>query len=209
MATTHDAISQSEMTPAGALDALLQGNRRYVANQRANRDFAAQRAATTGGQWPYAAVLSCIDSRASAELLFDAGIGDLFSVRIAGNCVDDDVIGSIEFACKVAGSKLVMVLGHTSCGAVKGACDRVEMGHLTTLLSKILPAVDKVAAVDPKPHDSSNPDFVQHVATCNVELGVAALRERSPILREMEAEGAIRLVGAMYDIATGEVSLVD
>lgn len=209
MTKTHDAASQAEITPDRALELLLEGNRRYVENNRETRDFAEQRQATRGGQWPFAAVLSCIDSRAPAELVFDAGIGDIFSVRIAGNCVDEDVLGSIEYACKVAGSKLALVLGHSGCGAVKGACDGVELGHITALLEKIKPAVKSVAdESDDGPRTSQDAPFVQAVVTRNVELAVAGLRERSAILRELEEAGEIRIAGAVYDIESGEVTLV-
>ena len=139
---THNKESQSTITPQIALDILKDGNKRFVSNLKLNRNLLQQVNETQDGQWPFAVVLSCIDSRTSAELIFDQGLGDVFSVRIAGNIVNEDILGSMEFACKVAGSKLIVVLGHTKCGAVKGACDYVEMGNLTALLSKIRPAVD-------------------------------------------------------------------
>lgn len=206
MTTTQNAHSQASMTPDAALQLLIEGNRRFTEDQREDRNLLQQVSATTGGQWPFAAVLSCIDSRVSAELVFDAGIGDLFSARIAGNVANEDLLGSLEFACKLAGSKLVVVLGHTHCGAVKGACDGAKMGNLTTLLSKLQPAVDAITEPrDAAQRNSANRDFVQAVATRNVELTVQALRDRSDVLREMEQAGEIRIVGAMYDIETGAV----
>lgn len=202
----QNADSQSEMNPAKALQALKDGNQRFVAGKQDDRDLLGQVNATRAGQWPFAVVLSCIDSRASAELILDQGIGDIFSIRIAGNFVNEDILGSMEFGCKVAGSKVLVVLGHRHCGAVKGACDGVELGNLTAMLSKIQPAVDgtpEPAAADQR--TSGNPAFVDAVARRNVELTMAAIRERSPILAEMEKDGAIDIVGAMYDVESGAV----
>lgn len=210
MTQTQNADSQSLMTPARALEMLADGNRRFRTDSRENRKLTDQVRATSGGQWPFAAVLGCIDSRASAELVFDTGIGDIFSARIAGNFVNEDLLGSLEFAAKVAGSKLVVVLGHSHCGAVKGACDGVELGNLTGMLKKIQPAVDAVdqpASADQR--NSGNAAFVADVARKNVDITVDAIRERSPILRELEADGAIRIVGAMYDVESGEVEFYD
>jgi len=204
--TTQNADSQATMTPDQALEALCEGNRRFVESRRENRDLMQQVRETSGGQWPFACVLGCIDSRASAELMFDTGIGDIFSARIAGNVVNEDLLGSMEFACKVAGSRLLMVLGHTSCGAVKGACDDVQMGNLTALLSRLRPAVDGVQVSGER--SSANGEFVQAVAEKNVHLTLNAIRERSEVLREMEAAGEIRMVGAMYDVASGKVELL-
>ena len=210
MTTTQNSQSQAAMTPELALRELTEGNRRFRENKRLDRDLSVQVQATSGGQWPFAAVLGCIDSRASAELVFDAGIGDLFSIRIAGNFVNDDILGSLEFACQVAGSKLVVVLGHTHCGAVKGACDGVELGHLTGMLGKLRPAVDAVPEPsDPAQRTSANPAFVQSVAERNVRSTAAAIRERSDILRRLEEEGAIQIVGAMYDVESGAVEIID
>ena len=177
---------------------------------RPNRDLMRQVEETSTGQWPLAVVLSCIDSRTSAELTFDQGLGDIFSVRIAGNFLNEDILGSMEFACQVEGAKLVVVLGHSHCGAIKGACDGVELGHLTGLVAKLSSAVEGVA--DPAAAEectSANGAFFQDVVTKNVELTVAAIRERSPILRELESAGTIRFVGAMYDVETGAVALLD
>jgi carbonic anhydrase len=207
---TQDSASQAAMTPSAARQLLEEGNARFVQQSMASRDLAAQVAATTGGQWPFAAILGCIDSRVPPELVFDQGLGDLFSVRIAGNFANEDILGSLEFACKVAGSKLVVVLGHRSCGAVKGACDGVELGNLTAMLGKLRPAVDAVTEpADPAQRTSGNGDFVQAVAECNVRQTVAAIRAQSEVLRELESAGGIAIVGAMYDIASGAVTFLE
>lgn len=202
----HTKETQDSLTPRMALEILQEGNARFIKNLKAQRDLLAQVNATRDGQWPFATVLSCIDSRTSAELVFDQGLGDIFSVRIAGNIVNTDILGSMEFACKVAGSKLIVVLGHTKCGAVKGACDHVEMGNLTELLSKLQPAVyaeSETTAADRR--NSKNAKFVENVATINVKRTVKSIIERSFILEEMLNSGAIGIVGAMYNIDTGKV----
>ncbi len=205
----QNAETQAQITPQRAVQLLTEGNQRFVAGQPAARDLLAQMQATRGGQWPFAAVLSCIDSRVSAELVFDQGIGDIFSARIAGNVATDELLGSLEFACKVAGAKVVVVLGHSHCGAVKGACDGVEMSHLTTLLEHIRPAVDATEGpADASARTSQNPAFVQSVAERNVRMVVEHIAAASPVLGEMRAEGEIAIVGAMYDIETGEVSIL-
>ena len=168
------------------------------------RDNAQQVEDTSTGQFPFAVVLECIDSRVPAEIVFDQGIGDIFTVRIAGNFANDDILGSLEFACKVAGSKAIIVLGHTSCGAIKGACDHVELGNLTGMLEKIQPAVVAIAD-DGTERSSKNADFVQKVADKNVELTVAEILTKSDVLREMNDAGEINIIGAMYDISTGKV----
>lgn len=200
----HTKETQDKLTPRAALEILKEGNDRFVKNLKAQRDLLRQINETRDGQWPFATILSCIDSRTSAELVFDQGLGDIFSVRIAGNIVNTDIIGSMEFACKVAGSKLVVVLGHTNCGAIKGACDHVEMGNLTELLSKIQPAVyqEKTSAEN---RTSSNEAFVENVASINVKRSVEQIIERSYILEQMLETGQIGIVGAMYDIANGKV----
>ena len=203
---TQNAQSQAAMTPDSALRALMDGNQRFAENQRNPVDLLQQVEGTRNGQWPYACILGCIDSRASAELVFDAGIGDVFSARVAGNIVNEDILGSMEFACQVAGARLVMVLGHTACGAVKGACDGVELGNLTDLLTKIGPAVESTQT--PGERSSANGKFVQAVAEQNVALALSAIREKSEVLAGLEREGSIRVVGAMYDVATGRVSLL-
>ncbi len=203
---TQTAASQADMTPAASLEALIDGNRRFLEGRGNASDLREQVEATKGGQWPFAAIVTCIDSRTAPELVFDQGIGDLFSVRIAGNFVNDDMLGSLEFACRVAGAKLVVVMGHTHCGAIKGACDGVELGHLTGMLTRLRPAVDETKQpADPAQRTSGNADFVQEVARRNVALTVTAIRERSEVLRQLEEAGTIRIVGAMYDVETGAV----
>lgn len=195
---------QDSITPSMALDLLKEGNKRFVNNLKINRNLLQQANETSDGQHPFAVILSCIDSRTSAELIFDQGLGDIFSVRIAGNIINEDILGSMEFGCKVAGSKIIMVLGHTKCGAVKGACDHVEMGNLTALLSKIQPAVydEKTETLN---RSSANGEFVEKVAAINVKRTVHAIMERSPILKEMIESGEIGIVGGTHDITTGEV----
>jgi carbonic anhydrase len=199
---------QAAITPAMALDILKKGNDRFVNNLKANRNLLQQANETSEGQHPFAVILSCIDSRTSAELIFDQGLGDVFSVRIAGNIINEDILGSMEFGCKVAGAKIIVVLGHTKCGAVKGACDHVEMGNLTALLSKIQPAVyDEKTETENR--TSSNNEFVEKVSAINVKRTVNAIMERSPILKEMIESGAIGIVGGTHDITTGMVHFYD
>ena len=199
---------QSAITPRKALEILKEGNNRFINNLKAHRNLLEQANETRDGQWPFATILSCIDSRTSAELIFDQGLGDVFSVRIAGNIVNTDILGSMEFACKVAGSKLIVVLGHTKCGAVKGACDHVEMGNLTELLSKIQPAVYQEKTTSEN-RNSSNSTFVENVAEINVKRNVKNIIERSFVLEQMIENGEIGIVGAMHNIETGEVSFYD
>lgn len=193
---------QAAITPSMALEILKKGNDRFINNLKANRNLLQQANETSDGQHPFAVILSCIDSRTSAELIFDQGLGDIFSVRIAGNIINEDILGSMEFGCKVAGAKIIVVLGHTKCGAVKGACDHVEMGNLTALLSKIQPAVydEKTVAEN---RNSGNDEFVEKVASINVKRTVHAIMERSPILKEMIEKGQIGIVGGTHDITTG------
>ena len=205
---THSRVTQATMTPAKALDFLLEGNRRFVKNLRYNRDLLQQVNETSDGQWPFAAVLSCIASRPSAELIFDQGLGDVFSIRVAGNVLNDDVLGSMEFACAMAGSKLILVLGHTKCGAVKGACADVDLGHLTGLLSKIQPSVGRVRAARPDDTPSS-PAFVEDVSRENARRQAHQILERSAILRGLYDAGAIGLASAMYSVGSGEVQLLE
>ena len=199
---------QASITPRKALEILKDGNNRFINNLKAHRDLLEQVNETRDGQWPFATILSCIDSRTSAELIFDQGLGDVFSVRIAGNIVNTDILGSMEFACKVAGSKLIVVLGHTKCGAVKGACDHVEMGNLTELLSKIQPAVYQEKSTTEN-RTSSNSTFVENVAEINVKRNVKNIIERSFVLEQMIENGEIGIVGAMHNIETGEVSFYE
>jgi carbonic anhydrase len=199
---------QAAITPEMALNLLKEGNHRFMNNLKANRNLLEQANETSDGQHPFAIILSCIDSRTSAELIFDQGLGDIFSVRIAGNIINEDILGSMEFACKVAGAKIIAVLGHTKCGAVKGACDHVEMGNLTALLSKIQPAVyDEKTELENR--NSSNDAFVEKVSVINVKRTVHGILERSPILKEMIENGEIKLVGGVHEIATGEVTFYE
>lgn len=203
----HTRETQATMTPQKALEFLKEGNERFQNNLKANRNLLQQVNDTAEGQFPFATILSCIDSRVSAELVFDQGLGDIFSIRIAGNFVNQDILGSMEFACKLAGTKLIVVLGHTSCGAVKGACDHARMGNLTALINKIEPAVYAVEEPsDPKARNSTNLDFVDAVAKKNVEMTLENIRSQSVILKEMEQNGEIKVVGAMYDLSNGAVT---
>jgi len=197
---------QQALTPDNALALLKAGNTRFVSNLKINRNLLQQVNETRDGQFPFAAILSCIDSRAPAELIFDQGLGDIFSIRIAGNFINEDILGSMEFACKIAGSKLIVVLGHTDCGAIKGVCDGVELGHLTQMLAKIRPAADKVTDIDIR--NSSNLSFVNKVVHQNVELALQEITKRSSVLRELVSEGNLKIIGAIYDIETGEVKFL-
>jgi carbonic anhydrase len=199
---------QTAITPLMALELLKDGNKRFVNNLKVNRNLLQQANDTSDGQHPFAVILSCIDSRTSAELIFDQGLGDVFSVRIAGNIVNEDILGSMEFGCKVAGSKIIVVLGHTKCGAVKGACDHVEMGNLTALLTKIRPAVDDELTTSEN-RNSSNSEFVEKVSVINVKRTVQSILQRSPILKEMIEKGEIGIVGGTHDIKTGQVDFFD
>jgi carbonic anhydrase len=195
--------SQSAMTPAQALERLRDGNARFAANATKPRDWSAKVAATASGQFPFAAVLACMDSRAPIEIVFDQGLGDVFGVRVAGNVVNDDELGSLEYAAKV-GAKLLVVLGHTRCGAVKGAIDGVELGNLTGLLAKIHPAVEAA-----KCSDAKSDACVTSVAEQNVRQSMREIRARSPYLAKYLDEGKIQLVGAMYDVETGRVTFLN
>ena len=203
----HTKETQSAISPNKAIELLKEGNARFVENNEVTRDLLAQVTATSTGQYPFATVLSCIDSRVSSEIIFDQGIGDIFSARVAGNFVNEDILGSMEFACKLAGTKVVVVLGHTACGAVKGACDDAKLGNLTALLSKIKPAVNAVKMpTDPSLRNSKNMNFVNEVAAKNVNLTIDNIRTQSPVLKEMEDNNTIKIVGAMYDINNGVVT---
>jgi len=203
-----DKAQQTAMTSDQALGRLSEGNHRFVAGTELHRDYAAQRQATATGQYPFAVVLSCIDSRSAPEIVFDQGIGDLFVPRIAGNYAQADILGSMEFATKVAGAKLVVVMGHTECGAIKGACDDVQMGNLTTVIKAIRPAVEGVKDVTTD-RTSKNKQFVREVTDMNVRLTIEKIRHDSPIMRGLEESGQIKIVGAMYDVATGRVSFLN
>ncbi|PWK20448.1 carbonic anhydrase family protein [Xanthomarina spongicola] len=206
----HTRETQATMTPQKSLEYLKEGNVRFQNNLKANRNLLEQVNDTSDGQFPFATILSCIDSRVSAELVFDQGLGDIFSVRIAGNFVNSDILGSMEFACKLAGTKLIVVLGHTSCGAVKGACDDAKLGNLTGMLAKIKPAVKAVVNPQDKSlRNSSNTDFVDNVSAKNVELSIERIIEESDVLAEMQNIGEIMIVGAMYDINSGAVTFYE
>ncbi|MCL7762133.1 carbonic anhydrase family protein [Polaribacter sp. Z014] len=203
----HTRETQATMTPKKALDFLKEGNQRFQNNLKVNRNLLEQVNDTSDGQFPFATILSCIDSRVSAELIFDQGFGDVFSVRIAGNFVNEDILGSMEFACKLAGTKVIVVLGHTACGAIKGACDNAKLGNLTALINKIKPAVNAVIEPkDPSLRNSSNLEFVNEVSDKNVHMTIDNIRSQSPVLKEMEDDGEITIVGAMYDIKDGLVT---
>ncbi|WP_034924703.1 carbonic anhydrase family protein [Gillisia sp. CAL575] len=206
----HTKETQATMTPEKALNFLTEGNVRFQNNLKANRNLLEQVNDTSDGQFPFATILSCIDSRVSAELVFDQGLGDIFSVRIAGNFVNEDILGSMEFACKLAGTKLIVVLGHTACGAIKGACDDAKLGNLTNMLAKIKPAV--VAVKEPQDssmRNSSNSDFVDNVSAKNVQLTLDRILNESDVLSEMQKNGEIKIIGAMYDINTGAVNFYE
>jgi len=203
-----DKATQSTMTPDAAFERLAEGNRRFVSGNSLRRDYPAQVKATATGQYPFAVVLSCMDSRTSPEIVFDQGLGDLFVVRVAGNYATADIIGSIEYATRVSGAKVVVVMGHTECGAIKGACDKIQLGNLTTVINALQPAVDDVKDVQGD-RTSKNKKFVQLVTEANVRRTVAKLRSDSPILREMEQAGDIKIVGAINDISTGTVTFFD
>ena len=194
--------SQAALTPSKALDLLKEGNARFLGGKMKARDLNAKVVATASGQYPFAAVVSCMDSRVPAEIVFDQGIGDLFSLRVAGNVVDTDFLGSLEYATKVVGSRLILVMGHTSCGAVKGAIDDVKLGNLTALLAQDKPAI---AAAGPPPGTSKDNAFVDRVATANVRLAMRRVREGSAVIRELLDSGRVGLVGGMYDVDTGKV----
>lgn len=195
---------QAAITPAIALHLLEEGNKRFINNLKVNRNLLQQANETSDGQHPFAIILSCIDSRTSVELIFDQGLGDVFSVRIAGTIINEDILGSMEFACKVAGAKIIVILGHTKCGAIKGACDHVEMGNLTALLTKIQPAVASERSVTEN-RTSSNEEFVDRVTAINIRRTVHAIMERSPILKELIGSGKCGIIGGNHDITTGEV----
>jgi carbonic anhydrase len=195
---------QATTTPESALAELKAGNARFVAGHPLQRNMPADVKATASGQYPFAVVLSCLDSRQPIEIVLDQGIGDIFSARVAGNVMNEDILGSMEFACKVSGAKLIAVIGHSNCGAIKGAVDDVQLGNLTGLLGKIKPAMDTVPA-DVTPRTSKNAEFVDQVAEANVRLVMQQIPDRSPILKEMLDNGQIGMVGGMYDLSTGEV----
>lgn len=204
----HTRDTQATVTPATALDYLREGNERFRANLRANRDLLQQVNQTREGQFPFATVLSCIDSRTSAELIFDQGFGDIFSIRIAGTVINPDILGCMEFASKIAGSRLLVVLGHTNCGAIKGACDGVQMGNLSTLLNKIQPSVYFERTVR-EGRTSKNSEFVERVSRIQVYRSVESIIEQSLVLRELIEKGEVGLIGGSYSVDSGEVDFYE
>lgn len=203
----HTKSTQDSLSPEGALTILKEGNERFIKNLRTNRNLLQMVNETRDGQWPFAVVLSCIDSRTSAELVFDQGLGDIFSARVAGNVVNEDILGSMEYAVKYAGSKLVLVLGHTKCGAVTSACKKVKDGNITALLHKIKPAIDRASKETNAPTD--DPEFIEKVAELNVFEAMDEIRERSTIINGLEKEGKVKVVGAVYDVETGLVTFYE
>ncbi len=197
---------QTNFTPNTVLEDLLEGNKRFISAKMLDRDYSSQLKQAVEGQWPKAVVLGCIDSRVPVETIFDQGVGDLFVARVAGNFENTDILGSMEYSCKVAGSKLVMVLGHESCGAVKAACDDVKLGNITHLLSNIKPAVE--GTKEDGERNSSNPEFIAKVIENNVKMTIERIREKSEILKEMEDNGEIKIVGGIYSIGTGAITLI-
>src|ERR1700757_4913863 len=197
---------RDRMTPSQVIDELKKGNERFRSGKMAARDYLAEKRASAGGQYPAAVILGCLDSRVPAEIIFDTGIGDAFIGRVAGNVVNDDILGSMEFACAVSGAKLVLVLGHTACGAIKGAIDDVVLGNLTGLLARIKPAIAETKFEGEK--SSKNPAHVDAVARTNVKLAMENIRQRSSVLADPEKKGSIQITGAMYDLATGVVDFV-
>jgi carbonic anhydrase len=198
---------QTSISPSMALDLLKDGNQRFVKNLKMNRNLLQQANETSDGQHPFAVILSCIDSRTSAELIFDQGLGDVFSVRIAGNVVNEDILGSMEFATKVVGTKIIIVLGHTKCGAIVGACNNVELGNLTVLLDKVKPAI-AIEKETTENRTGSNVRFVDNVTTNNVIHTIERIRRESPIILDLENIGAIKIVGAIYNVDTGSVNFL-
>lgn len=201
---THSKETQQRLTPDLAIQFLKEGNERFMRNLKANRNLLQQVNETSEGQYPFATILSCIDSRTSSELIFDQGLGDIFSIRIAGNILNEDILGSMEFATKVVGTKVIVVLGHTKCGAVVGACNHVEMGNLTTLLKKIQPAIDAEKATTSN-RTGENAAFVNNVTDLNVRLTIERIRKESPIIADLEREGKIKIIGGVYEVKNGEV----
>ena len=206
---TQTKESQDQLTPQNAVKMLQEGNTRFLNKNALNRDLHEQVRQTATGQFPFAAILSCIDSRIPTEVIFDQGIGDVFNARVAGNFVNEDILGSFEFACKLAGSKVIVVMGHTSCGAVKGACDHAKLGNLTQMLDKIMPAVNGVETPEGEDRSSKNLSFVNRVSEKNVFMTIENIKTQSPVLNEMYENGEIDIVGAMYDVKTGAVSFMD
>ncbi|MCK9480474.1 MAG: carbonic anhydrase family protein [Bacteroidia bacterium] len=204
----HSTKDQNTMSPQDAIEILQEGNIRFLHNLQTDKKLLKQVNDSKDGQWPFATILSCIDSRTSAELIFDQGLGDIFSIRIAGNVVSEDVLGSMEFGSKIANAKVVVVLGHTNCGGIKGACDNINLGNLTGLVNKIKPAIEKEKTVLQN-RTSENLEFVNKVSALNVFHVMEEIRKQSPVLAELENAGKIKICGAMYDVATGKVNFYE
>ena len=204
----HSKENQSKLTPEIAYQYLKEGNDRFVRNLRANRNLLQQVNETRDGQYPFATILSCMDSRTSAELIFDQGLGDVFSIRIAGNVLNEDILGSMEFGTKVVGTKIIMVLGHTKCGAIVGACNNVQLGSLTQLLDKVKPAIEQETTTQTERH-GKNTEFVNNVTEINVHLTIKKIKDESPIISELLQEGKIKIVGGVYDVDTGKVDFFE
>lgn len=204
----HTKETQNILTPEHALEILKEGNERFVNNIKAHRDLLEQVNVTSSGQFPFAAILSCIDSRTSAELIFDQGLGDIFSIRIAGNILNEDILGSMEFACKIAGSKLIVVLGHTKCGAIEYACNDIVLGNITNLLNKIKPAI-QLETTTKVERNGNNRVFMNNVTTNNVHLTVKKIKEQSTLLAELEKSGEIKIIGGLYDLDIGIVTFFE
>ena len=204
----HTKKTQNELTPELALERLKEGNERFVNNIKEHRNLLQQVNETSSGQFPFASILSCIDSRTSAELIFDQGLGDIFSIRIAGNILNVDILGSMEYACKIAGSKLIVVLGHTKCGAIESACNNIVLGNITALLKKIKPAIDqeKETVID---RNGTNASFTKNVTINNVFITVQKIKDQSSILFEMEQKKQIKIIGGLYDLDTGQVTFYE
>lgn len=204
---TQTKETQEILTPELALDILIKGNERFVRNTKAHRNLLEQVNETSAGQFPFATILSCIDSRTSAELIFDQGLGDIFSIRIAGNILNKDILGSMEIACKIEGSKIIVVLGHTNCGAIIGACDNIKLGHITSIVDKIKPSIE-IETETKNERNGKNIKFVENVTVNNVMLTVKAIRRRSKILSQMENDNQIKITGGMYNVETGLVKFL-
>lgn len=204
---THTQASQKELTPSLALEMLKEGNQRFIQNLKTHRDLLEQVNATSEEQFPFATILSCIDSRTSAELIFDQGLGDIFSIRIAGNILNEDILGSMEFATKAVGSKIIVVLGHTNCGAIMGACDDIQFGHLTGLLQKIRVSVEQEKETSNE-RTSKNKAFVENVTLINVQHTMNQVLERSPIIKDLCAQGELKIVGGLYNVTNGKVEFL-
>lgn len=205
---THTKESQDKITPQKALEFLKEGNLRFINNLKTDRNLLKQVNQTSEGQFPFATILSCIDSRTSAELIFDQGLGDIFSIRIAGNVLNEDILGSMEYACNVAKSKIIVVLGHTNCGAIISACNNVEVGHLTFLLRKIKPAIESEVTII-KERNGNNVNFVNNVCINNLNQSIKQIRQQSIILRNLENSGDIIIIGGLYSVETGVVKFFD